>query len=188
MEVLKFLLCITIFVGCVVLGWCIYNIFRQNHADKKSDKEESGGVRYVGFWESFINYFVKAFDFKGCATRAEYWWMAWLSFMCAFVGRILFVPETQLPDIAVVLFSVLNLFTLIAGMSLMTRRMHDIGKSGLNLIWTFLVGIVLLFIGMSVDNIWFISMIFVIGSVWFCFVLPVIWLATSSVHKNNKYK
>lgn len=188
MEVLKFLLYITIFIGVAVLGWCVYNIYKQNHlTDKKFDKEEN--VPYVGFWEAFINYFTKAFDFKGCATRAEYWWMVWLTFMCAFVGNMLFVPDVQLSDIALVLLSVLNVFTLIAGMSLITRRMHDMGRSGWDLVCSFLAACGLLFVGIScVDNILFVSVICSLASAWFGLVLPIIWLATPSKYKNNKYK
>lgn len=70
-------------------------------------------------------------DFKGRSTRAEFWW--WVLFI--FLVGIAF----QIVDKLIVEFSsagtgpfrvIFFLLTLVPGVAVTTRRLHDIGKSG----------------------------------------------------------
>ena len=42
--------------------------------------------KYVNFGEAIVNYFSKCCDFKGVATRAEFWWAAELAILCLVVS------------------------------------------------------------------------------------------------------
>ncbi len=75
------------------------------------------------------NGFKKAFDFKGCATRAEYWW--WQLF-CFLIGALSAIPLYYIQatehtiDIILLLIDAL-LF--IPSLSVLVRRLHDVGQS-----------------------------------------------------------
>ena len=82
----------------------------------------------VSFKQSFINYWVKYFDFKGCAQRSEFWWM-WLFNMC--VSLFAYLIEIGISkQLAGGLNIAWSLATLIPGISLLVRRLHDVAFSG----------------------------------------------------------
>lgn len=68
------------------------------------------------FGQSIKTCFSKFVTFSGRASRSEYWWFALL---CFFVGWI----------------PVVNLLLILPGLAVAVRRLHDIGKSGWNLLW-----------------------------------------------------
>ena len=71
------------------------------------------------FGQSIKTCFSKYVTFSGRATRSEYWWFALLCFIVGmiplvnFLGILLFLPA----------------------LAVSVRRLHDAGKSGLNLLW-----------------------------------------------------
>jgi uncharacterized membrane protein YhaH (DUF805 family) len=104
-------------------------------------------------------------DFKGRATRTEYWMF--------FLFHILFAIAALVLDNVLGLTSIIQggafgllyilygLAVLIPGFAVMVRRLHDVGKSG----WMCLI-----------------SMIPLIGSIWL-----LVLLASDSVPGTNKY-
>ena len=89
---------------------------------------ESG---FKAFWR-------RAFDFRGRTSRAEFWWgvlgnaliMLALIFYL-FVSLLCFESVINaFSIIMIVLFSLFCLVELLPSISLIFRRMHDIGKSG----------------------------------------------------------
>lgn len=86
-------------------------------------------VRKVGFGEAVTSFFRNYVEFKGRATRSEYWYVALFCFLVdvviGLVGRItgLTVENT--------LQTIWSLAVLLPSLGLCWRRMHDIGKSGL---------------------------------------------------------
>ena len=64
--------------------------------------------------------FKKYSDFKGRATRSEYWWFA------IFIGVVSFV----LSKISTGFEDLFILATFIPGLAVAIRRMHDVDKSG----------------------------------------------------------
>jgi uncharacterized membrane protein YhaH (DUF805 family) len=82
--------------------------------------------------------------FSGRAPRSEYWWYSLavllVSFFIAVLDALLF------PTSAIDLSSLFALAVFVPGMAVSVRRLHDIDKSGWNLLWIFLplVGIILL--------------------------------------------
>jgi uncharacterized membrane protein YhaH (DUF805 family) len=78
----------------------------------------------VGFKDSVKRGFSNYFMFSGRSTRAEYWW--WLLFI-VFAGLILSLLST----ITELSFQGgFTLATLIPGLALGSRRLHDINKTG----------------------------------------------------------
>ena len=113
------------------------------------------------YWgESFTKHYA---DFSGRACRSEYWGtvlfnvliQAGLSIILSIVATILFSSIEingevtfsslffLLPDIPIYIYS---LIWLLPGLAVSVRRLHDIGKSGWNLLWILLpiVGAIML--------------------------------------------
>mgnify|MGYP001273209488 FL=1 len=67
------------------------------------------------------------FDFKGRATRAEYWW--WILFV---------ISCFQLTSVAGPLHNLFGIAIFIPSWTLIVRRLHDINKTG----WWLLFGLV----------------------------------------------
>ena len=70
--------------------------------------------------------FRKYFDFGGRATRAEFWW--WMLFLAISYG-VLYGIE-RLVSWGGVFEALFSLATLLPTLTVTTRRLHDIGKSG----------------------------------------------------------
>ena len=92
--------------------------------------------------------------FEGRASRPEYWW--WSLAICL-VGAICGL----LGETGTVISGTISVATLIPGLAVGTRRLHDIGKSG----WNLLVGLIPL-----------------VG-----FVILILWLAKPSMAGDNQY-
>jgi uncharacterized membrane protein YhaH (DUF805 family) len=71
------------------------------------------------FGQSIKTCFSKYVTFSGRATRSEYWWFALL---CFIVGCIPLV-------------NLLGLLLFLPSVAVAVRRLHDVGKSGWNLLW-----------------------------------------------------
>ena len=77
-----------------------------------------------------MNYYIYClkhyFDFKGHASRAEFWWFqlfnAIITFIIVLIGQMLGLEG--------ILDLIYNLIIIIPMISLATRRLHDINKSG----------------------------------------------------------
>lgn len=110
--------------------------------------------------KSLFTYWLECFtkhyaDFSGRARRSEYWGtvlfngliQAGLSIILSIVATILFSSIEingevtfsplffLLPDIPIYIY---GLVWLLPGLAVAARRLHDIGKSGWNLLWIFL--------------------------------------------------
>ena len=71
------------------------------------------------FGQSIQTCFNKYVTFSGRATRSEYWWFALLSFIVGFIPVVNF----------------LSILLILPGLAVAVRRLHDVGKSGWNLLW-----------------------------------------------------
>jgi uncharacterized membrane protein YhaH (DUF805 family) len=143
---------------------------KQVIVEKQSTKQQM-----VSFEQAFKNYWLKYFDFKGCAQRSEFWWM-WLFNMC--VSLFVYLIEIGISkQLAGGLNIVWSLATFIPGMSLLVRRLHDVGFSG----WWVLLFIILMVCGMF-------SPIFAI--IWFLMSLCILVLLVlpSKFDGNNHRK
>ena len=110
-------------------------------ANSKKTTAKVSEQQMVSFEQSFKNYWIKYFDFKGCAQRSEFWWM-WLFNM----GITLFVYLIEIgisKQLAGGLNIAWSLATFIPGISLLVRRLHDVAFSG----WWVLLFMVLMLLG-----------------------------------------
>ena len=94
----------------------------------------------VGFVDAIKLFFKNYANFSGRSTRAEYWWIYLLNIL---VGVVLSVIP-----FGVYLSAAWSLVTLIPGLAVAIRRMHDVGKSGWYLLMALipLVGAILVLI------------------------------------------
>lgn len=76
----------------------------------------------------YIGAFKKYADFKGRANKSEFWYFVLFNIIISLV--LGYVSQS--------LGSIYGLIVLIPGLSIGTRRLHDIGKSG----WMQLVGLI----------------------------------------------
>jgi uncharacterized membrane protein YhaH (DUF805 family) len=72
------------------------------------------------FFESIRTCFTKYADFKGCATRSEFWW--WVLFYILASAAIGLVSQT--------LAAVFSLATLVPYIAVTARRLHDTDRTG----------------------------------------------------------
>ena len=84
-------------------------------------------VRPVSFGEAIRNFFTQYATFTGRATRSEYWYVFLFNIIVSAV--INGVIGMLLPNVAAILAGIYSLATLIPGLALCWRRLHDIGKS-----------------------------------------------------------
>lgn len=96
-------------------------------------------------------------DFSGRSRRTEYWMFMLFNFIFAIIAVLL----DYLLESPGIIYGLYGLATLIPGIAVLVRRLHDIGKSGL---W------------------FFISLIPIIGVFWL-----LILLLTDSQAGNNDY-
>ena len=121
-------------------------------------------------WKEAIDSFGKNFNnYKGRASRAEYWWFQLVWMIAMFVLTIfqIFVLEDifSLYEFSAKLDTGLGYAAFAVFMSVSVRRMHDTNRSG---IWYFLP-IISMFLGFFIffDNF---------DNFWMSFILPVIFL------------
>ena len=84
--------------------------------------------------EAVKSYFVRWNDFKGRSSRSEYWW-AYLFSTIAIIALNVLPPNLEPGDSTGLLLLTLltlgiRLFMIVAGLSLVARRLHDVNKSG----------------------------------------------------------
>jgi len=79
------------------------------------------------FLQSFIGSLKKSFTFKGRATRKEFWTFIVISYIILILAVI---PAVIIPFVFLPIFWLIYLWLFIASISLMVRRLHDIGLSG----------------------------------------------------------
>tara|TARA_R100000789_G_scaffold14655_6_gene18178 strand:+ start:27459 stop:27833 length:375 start_codon:yes stop_codon:yes gene_type:complete len=95
--------------------------------------DAGGYTRQVGMVEAFKLFFANYINFEGRSNRGEYWW--------AFLAIILISIVLTVVDgmIGMPLFgSIFSLATLVPGIAIGIRRLHDIDKSG----WFLLIGLI----------------------------------------------
>ena len=77
---------------------------------------------------AYKEYFTRYFDFSGRTNRPGYWWVVLANIL---IGLIL----SCLGAFGVVISSIYSVITIIPGLAIIFRRLHDTGRSGWNLLW-----------------------------------------------------
>ena len=105
----------------------------------------------VNFPEAIKRGFNKYLVFKGRATRAEFWW--WAAFWIA--GLIITGIIDQISGLTSVLNVIFWAATLIPSISVGSRRLHDINKTGYwQLLWIvpIVATVIIILIGLRTDR------------------------------------
>lgn len=169
----------------------------------------------TGFASAVYSAFAQYATFRGRSTRAEYWWFTLFNFLGSFVLSI--CSTLTLPDItpetlphawqpigAMLLCYSFSFITLIPSLSLLVRRLHDIGRSGRWLLlpiglyitlWVSVVPMMLVYDNKQVPEAY---QGLVVGFALILFLLSIIalivvsilfltWLLTDSQTGSNKY-
>lgn len=173
----------------------------------------------MSFWEATILFWKNYFNFSGRSRRKEYWvpfFTLLIFFFFVFTGFIVFMislgvlATSETSQSSDTLFSILGLFgifgflfffilclvILIPNLSLLVRRLHDIGRSGKWVILFYLVPMVLSWINLIVINIGgprdlsAVSLVFQLIVYVINFGLGIwciVWCATDSEPGTNKW-
>lgn len=110
--------------------------------------------------EAYKRFFRNYTNFSGRSTRSDYWYVVLANII---IGIIIGVVDELLglSESTITISTIYTLATIIPGLALMIRRLHDINKSG----WWY-----------------FISFIPLLGG-----IILLVFLCTKSVDENNKY-
>ncbi len=94
-------------------------------------KKSSPVDHYVNFWERYL-------DFEGKTTVGGYWWVILFNVIISLV----------LTWVSPYLGGVYGLVSLIPGIAITIRRLHDTNRSGLNVLWALLpvIGTIILIV------------------------------------------
>lgn len=89
--------------------------------------------------QAVVRWFKKMFNFKGYASRSEYWWVALFIFLVMIVPSGLSnigsssdasMMAALIGGIFSIIYGILSLFMFISTLGLTWRRLHDAGFSG----------------------------------------------------------
>lgn len=86
------------------------------------------------FTKEYVLMFKRWSDFEGKSNLKEFWMAILINFIITLILQAL----GQAVDILTIVGFIYSLVVLIPSISLGIRRLHDIGKSGWNLLWMFL--------------------------------------------------
>lgn len=102
-------------------------------------------------------------NFSGRARRSEYWYYALFSMIVAFIAQVLdLILGLNIEGIGYgYLYIICALALIVPSLSVSVRRLHDINKSGWNLLW---------------------GLIPIIGG-----ILLIVWFCKDSIPETNKY-
>ena len=85
---------------------------------------------------TFTKLFLKnIFDFKGRASRWEYWGGSILGGYILLLFLVMLYAATLYSFFGELISGILFIYIVIAAFSCQVRRLHDVGKSGWNLLW-----------------------------------------------------
>mgnify|MGYP001186575049 CR=1 FL=1 len=161
--------------------------FCGNCGTNLSEVDTSEGLQQpkVGFGGAIGRGFSNYFNFSGRATRAEYWWWILFNFLVVLIPIVNWVSW---------------LIFLIPNISLTTRRLHDIGKTGWwqlgfmlasvvtwgTFIVALIIGILAAFGGESIEGLFVLSAVAFIAAIATT-VWAIVWLARQGDTGSNKY-
>ncbi len=98
------------------------------HVGPSSGDTSSLPVCKITFGQAIRNFFTQYATFSGRATRSEYWYAVLFNIIVDLAISLVFGLIST--DIASVVSGIYGLATLIPGLAIIWRRLHDIGKGG----------------------------------------------------------
>ena len=90
------------------------------------------------FFEAVGKCYRRYFVFKGRASRREYWWFVLLSFLFAWPLLLTGFSSGFLYSTLSLIYWLLSVSTIIPGLAVFTRRLHDVNRSGWSWLYIFI--------------------------------------------------
>ena len=106
-------------------------VISKTEDDKLEEKYADEKMEDINFFQSFRICFKKFVDFKGRASRSEYWWFTLFT-------SIISIPSYLPNETVQVLSGLGSLIILLPMLAVTVRRFHDINKSG----WLVLISLI----------------------------------------------
>lgn len=129
---------------------------KQGYSHQYAGQNSNYPTRTLSFGEAISNVFSHYADFHGRARRSEYWWFALLNNILynTVYAMALIMPNAVETMVLLVMSFLYSLVVFIPGLAVSVRRLHDIGKSGWNLLFGLipLVGYILLIVWYAQDS------------------------------------
>lgn len=136
----------------------------------------------ITFLEAVLRFYLRYTNFKGRATRAEYWFV-WLYIVL--VNVVLNVISLVTPKAAIILLAIFSFGTLVPGISLFVRRLHDIGRRAIPCLVFSIASCILWALGRHSET-WPIVLLAWAAGVW-PFVLWVLAMVDDSQKGRNRW-
>lgn len=154
-------------------------------------------LKKIDMTQAVVLFFKNYFNFSGRASRSEFWWFTLayfiLSFACIIVDGIIFYllfDQNWYENIGF-LINIFSIATLIGYISLTSRRLQDIGRSGwwqMGYVVGYVPMIVFIIIGAIFDNVFFYA---ISGILFFAYlgflILIIVWLILPPKEDENKW-
>lgn len=102
----------------------------------------------MSFTEAVSSVFSKYATFSGRARRSEFWWFALFNLIASVVAGFI---DNAVLGISL-LGAIYGLATILPGLAVGCRRLHDIGRSG----WWLLIGLIPL-VGWIILIVWYVK-------------------------------
>lgn len=106
-----------------------------NESETQTNKEHAK-IRKMTFEDAVVAFWKGCFDFNGRSRRCEFWYAAVCNWMIAIA--ISFLGLITIRQLASVIKLMFTAMVVLPNLSVAIRRMHDIGKSGLILLVSFI--------------------------------------------------
>lgn len=106
----------------------------------------------MSFGEAIAQCFSKYATFSGRARRSEYWYFALfsggISLLWSVLAAVMISVDVVFGTIFYVFYVLYTLALFLPSLAVMVRRLHDVGKSGGNVFWSFLpiIGTIILLV------------------------------------------
>ena len=153
------------------IGETKFNNILKNSKAMENNNWYENSPKDVSFIDAYKMFFTRAFDFKGRSRRKEFWYVYLANMIINIVLSAFFliglVNGSDSSAGSMVLSWIYSVICIIPNLALTIRRLHDIGKSGVNLLWLLLLIIPL------------VNLIMIV--VW------IVWMATDSEYGENKW-
>jgi uncharacterized membrane protein YhaH (DUF805 family) len=116
-----------------------------------SQRSDNSTPKIIGFSQAVEFSYENWRNFNGRASRSEFWYYFLFNFLVIIginplLALFSFLMEEDLESLSAWIVFPFLLFSIIPSAASITRRLHDIGKSGINVLWSIIPfgGIVLL--------------------------------------------
>lgn len=148
--------------------------------------EESTKVPHKNLLDVFMNAFLNMFDYKSRASKYDYWGFLFINTLVSVLVLFLFAVAAAVisEKIMIAVYAAYTIVSFLAGVSLIIRRLHDTGHSGLFLLAPLVLFVLSVILGENLGTPVAGAVAFMGGlSVFYILIL----LLIKGTAKENKY-